>query len=422
MAIGGLVAYARGLPKTIGRWIAARFTVVLETGSNESQAYDYLLIWLSEQKAAAHVRRIMPKDAYRKKERFAFTPGTGVHFFVWQGHPIWVKRDVTQGTSAYGSGRQQTLAITTLGRSQKTARALMLDAVTVANEHYRRSPGVYVPTSGDWRQAIVAPERRLDSVILPEGVAESVVERIRSFQTSQQWYDDRCIPWRLSFCLHGLPGTGKTSLVCAVAHTLRMSIYSAVTSSIGGDATFAKLLADLPQNALLLLEDIDAAQQHRTKTKDEEKAAAMANEVTAEKIDGLTLAGLLNALDGVSTPSGLIMIYTTNHLDRLDPAMLRPGRMDVLVPFGVATAQQGRRMFAQFFVDGSDAVAFGDAISDLQVTTAEIQEHLMGHRYDPLGALASVGTIVARRPASDAGVVDIERKRHEHEHPKTASA
>jgi chaperone BCS1 len=78
----------------------------------------------------------------------------------------------------------------------------------------------------------------------------------------------------------------------------------------------------------------------------------------------VTLSGLLNALDGVAAQHGRIVVMTSNHPERLDPALVRPGRIDVKVELGHADDTQIATMFARFFPAASQAMtaAFVKAI------------------------------------------------------------
>ena len=113
----------------------------------------------------------------------------------------------------------------------------------------------------------------------------------------------------------------------------------------------------------MLLEDLDAAftqstmreQKEKEKDEDEEEDDSNGN---------VSLAGLLNALDGVGASEGRLLFATTNHIERLDPALKRPGRMDVQVHFGWATRWQAEGMFKRFF-EGKNCVLSGDEMGPL---------------------------------------------------------
>jgi len=106
---------------------------------------------------------------------------------------------------------------------------------------------------------------------------------------------------------------------------------------------------------------------------------------------GVTLSGLLNALDGVSSREGRVLFLTTNHLERLDPALIRPGRVDRKIELAYATPDQARRLFLWYFRDcglshaelAHEAEHFASQVPDGRISMAAIQEHLLRHRRAP---------------------------------------
>src|SRR5260370_20205053 len=136
------------------------------------------------------------------------------------------------------------------------------------------------------------------------------------------------------------------------------------------DNRINELLAKVPDRSILLLEDIDCAFIKRKRASGKE--------------GGLTFSGLLNALDGVASPEGRVIVMTTNHMERLDPALIRPGRADVKLYFGNATADQARRLFERFFADHARfAEDFAEQIEDRKHSMATLQDFLMLHRKNP---------------------------------------
>jgi chaperone BCS1 len=113
---------------------------------------------------------------------------------------------------------------------------------------------------------------------------------------------------------------------------------------------------------------------------------------------GVTLSGLLNALDGVSSREGRVLFLTTNHPGRLDPALIRPGRVDRKIELSHATADQARRMFLWFYRDCGLVDAALEELADRfaaqvprhKVCMAAIQEHLLRHRGEPEAAAHEV--------------------------------
>lgn len=137
------------------------------------------------------------------------------------------------------------------------------------------------------------------------------------------------------------------------------------------DSALSELLNDLPERCIALMEDIDAAFTHSLSNRggdsddspasSPEEAEAKEKEKEKEKSDNvsktqsrLSLSGLLNALDGVGAQEGRILFATTNHIDALDPALRRPGRMDWHIEFQLASQYQAGELFKRFYVPSSD--------------------------------------------------------------------
>lgn len=155
--------------------------------------------------------------------------------------------------------------------------------------------------------------------------ARGLIAEARDWKSGETWYRDRGLPWRRGWLLHGPPGTGKTALIRAVAEDLDLPVYSYDLASLKNEElreAWAEMLAEAP--CLALLEDVDAVFHGRTNV--------------AIKEGGLTFDCLLNCLDGVQRADGLLIAVTTNHPERLDPALgsadrtaTRPGRIDRVV-------------------------------------------------------------------------------------------
>ena len=120
--------------------------------------------------------------------------------------------------------------------------------------------------------------------------------------------------------------------------------------------------------AIIVMEDVDALfNQHREKTEH----------------TGLTFSGLLNAIDGVcDTGTGVIIIFTTNHLERLDPALRRKGRIDLIVHLGYVNEDMATRMFLKFYPGEKDCAAqFASNVKKFDnVSPSDLQHHFIINR------------------------------------------
>jgi SpoVK/Ycf46/Vps4 family AAA+-type ATPase len=247
----------------------------------------------------------------------------------------------------------------------------------------------------EWKTVGSKELRSFESVILKDGQKEHILKDIQTFRRREHWYSIRGIPYRRGYLLYGPPGTGKTSLVQSVASKVNMNVAIISLSGNMDDENFNVLLQEVPRNSILVMEDID-----HCVIKDPNSE----NDTSGAKI---SMSGLLNALDGVVAQEGSMVFMTCNDVSRLQPALLRPGRIDMKMELGYADKTQISKMFWRFMgeddieteEDEDDQVdkkkksavsnelmdladKFTDLIPDLQVTPAELQNFFIMNMMD----------------------------------------
>jgi chaperone BCS1 len=161
------------------------------------------------------------------------------------------------------------------------------------------------------------------------------------------------------------------------------------------DDSLNQLLLNVPAQTLVLLEDADAAFSNRRQV-----------DVDGYSGANVTYSGLLNALDGVASAEERIVFMTTNHIDRLDDALIRPGRVDMTVELGNATEWQMEQLWDRFYADrdptGEGKQRFMQRTKDTgligNVSTAAIQGLFLYNKGDVEGAIEMVDQLVALRP------------------------
>jgi chaperone BCS1 len=223
-------------------------------------------------------------------------------------------------------------------------------------------------------------ERPMDSVILRSGIKEMLLADIDDFLTQEQAYIDLGIPWHRGYLFYGPPGTGKTSIAQAIAAYRGTHAYYLNLNSIEDDKKLNELINGISgdeHGAVLILEDIDTVKaSHDRKRKDTNDAS------------GVSLNALLNVLDGVLTPNGLISIMTTNNRDALDPALIRPGRADKIVEITYVDDEQLGRLCQRFLGYPVDlpTVQYNDGPVKINITPAQVvgifKEHLNSDRHE----------------------------------------
>ena len=343
------------------------------------------------------------------KKALSYSPWDGTYFFLHQGRLFWL-RSAEQNV---GYHKEEILSISCLGRSPEPLRALLGHCRTEHLKVIQNKTTVFEVRNNRWRPAKARNIRPISTVIMNEEQKTAVLKDIANYldKQSQAWYSNRGIPYRKGYLLYGPPGTGKSSLSLSIAGHFGLDIYVLDISSITGEY-LGVLLADLPARCILLLEDVDAAEA--TKSREINTRRTDRSPRSSRSKEGLSLSELLNALDGVSSQEGRVLIMTTNHMEHLDPALIRPGRADIKVLLPDANRDIMTRIFCKVFkqLDGDIlepgeesldskvieglASDFADKIPEYAFSPAEIQSFLVDNRNSPFLSAKNVDDWMVR--------------------------
>ncbi|KIJ18559.1 hypothetical protein PAXINDRAFT_70788 [Paxillus involutus ATCC 200175] len=407
VVLGGTVETARRVSSSAWSHFVNSFFLTAHF-SEEDYPYDWLMLWLSRRPEWQRSREFETTTRTstpgfsgtrtadnsfgdeeeegdeegppgKVKTRVVFQPTFDTtHTIYYRGHWLRVRR--TKKTDGSGC---EVLSISVVARNNTILKQLVLQAKKEYEaEAIHRIQIYFADSHGSWRWTDSRHKRPMSSIVLNPGVKEMLLNDTRDFLKSEKashierhfkWYADRGIPFRRGYLLHGVPGSGKSSLIHAIAGELMLDIYVvSLSSSWISDSTLTTLMGRVPARCVVLLEDLDAAFT-RSVTRDkasngtpdsgnnsgEESTASEQPAVSSgrhrrhkdhvSEVNTLSLSGLLNALDGVAAAEGRILFATTNHLERLDPALSRPGRMDVWIEFKNASKWQAEALFRNFF-------------------------------------------------------------------------
>ncbi|CAK7327387.1 unnamed protein product [Dovyalis caffra] len=211
-----------------------------------------------------------------------------------------------------------------------------------------------------------------DTLAMDPGLKKEIMDDLDRFVRRKDFYLKVGKPWKRGYLLHGPPGTGKSSLIAAMANYLKFDIYDLELASLTSNSELRRLLASTTNRSILVIEDIDCSielqdRQNRGYNQGESQQ--------------LTLSGLLNFIDGLWSSCGdeRIIVFTTNYQDKLDPALLRPGRMDMHIHMSYCTPC-GFKILASNYLNVKNHSLFSEIdelIVEVEVTPAEVAEELM---------------------------------------------
>ncbi|CAL9729646.1 mitochondrial chaperone Bcs1p [Monosporozyma unispora] len=395
MILGSGLALARTGMIRLSRVIYRQMIVDLEIQSKD-KSYSWFLTWMGNypRRISKHLSvrtNYLKHDNGAISTKFSLVPGVGNHWLFYKGAIISIKRERSgRMIDLVNSSPYETVKLTTLYRDRHLFNEILEEAKTIALKSNEGKTVIYTSFGPEWRKfGQPKAKRALPSVVLDKGIKATIIDDVHEFMNNGKWYSDRGIPYRRGYLLYGPPGSGKTSFIQALAGELDYNICILNLSEQNlTDDRLNHLMNNMPERSVLLLEDIDAAFKSRKTTNGE---PGQTNYNTS-----VTFSGLLNALDGVTSSEETITFMTTNHPEKLDPAIMRPGRVDYKIFIGDATAYQAERMFMKFY-PGEKTICnqFVEKFRSLDtpVSTAQLQGLFIMNKDRPLDALKNIGTL-----------------------------
>lgn len=353
--LGGLVLgglhYLRTVPKIIGKWILYRTTVTTYF-TNQDDGYQYLRMWLDQIDFSSYNRRfhavLLGADydpiSNTSTPKFALTPYSGIYIFRHDRKLVMLQVTKNEPSADNGSFMFfETVKIIYIGRSLNFLTNSIIEPL---REQYRKEHqqqiSVWINQSeGFWRKGNIIEQRPLSTVVLQDQDQTEYIQRdIQSFIDNKDFYKQTGVPYHRGYLLTGPPGTGKTSLIYAIASEFGRDIFVLNLACLTDDKLTSLFQENILHNSIVVIEDIDTVFEGRNNVADTSGAKAKVNFST-----------LINCIDGFGAPSGLILMMTTNHPQHLDPALIRPGRVDQTIRLTYCNQYQISQLFERFYLN-----------------------------------------------------------------------
>lgn len=383
-----ILASMRKVPFYLFSFLKRKIVTTVDI-TDHDPSFFWLKQWLQEQSyvkekcnlltvntmTVATLETNIQQNDFEKVVSFSLAPG--LHLLKFKHNYILLK-SIRSTVQNMATKKAYNDTIVLMAFSRKIIMDLLNEARNITFPDHSNLITIYNNAySGAWSEPLIRDFRDINSIILNKQLKSDLISDLGEFLNSKDWYMDRGIPYQRGYLFYGPPGNGKTSLICALASYYKLAIYIVNINNISG-YTFLNLLSSVSARSLVIFEDIDCLFIDRENTNNKKNR------------DNISFSSFLNAIDGLCSPSGRILIATTNYPERLDAALMRPGRIDKKIEFPQANYDTARRLFLRFFPGKEkQASLFADQVKSqkYKYSMANLQEHLVINKNDPEKAL-----------------------------------
>ncbi|MFQ6662176.1 hypothetical protein Gotur_030074 [Gossypium turneri] len=254
-----------------------------------------------------------------------------------------------------------------------------------------RQRKLYTNNGSNWSHVVFEHPATFQTLAMEQDKKEEIMEDLVTFSQAEEFYSRIGRAWKRGYLLYGPPGTGKSTMIAAMANLLGYDIYDLELTAVKDNTELRKLLIETSSKSIIVIEDIDCSLdltgQRRPKKEKKDEAEEMKqhpmHKASKEeaKSSQVTLSGLLNFIDGLWSACGgeRLIVFTTNFVEKLDPALIRKGRMDKHIELSYC-GFEAFKVLAKNYQKLDSHKLFGriqDLLREVRITPADVAEHLM---------------------------------------------
>ncbi|KAL3723228.1 hypothetical protein ACJRO7_035414 [Eucalyptus globulus] len=244
------------------------------------------------------------------------------------------------------------------------------------------------PQDSMWIHAVFKHPATFETLAMHPDRKTEIMNDLTKFTESKEYYAKIGKAWKRGYLLYGPPGTGKSTMIAAMANFLKYDVYDLELTAVNDNTELRRLLIETSNKSIIVIEDIDCslnltAQRKKAEEQNNDKDDDPLKKMTRidKKSSKVTLSGLLNFIDGIWSACGgeRVIVFTTNHVNKLDPALIRRGRMDKHIEMSYCCFE-AFKVLAKNYLNVENHPLFetiSRLFSETHMTPADVAENLM---------------------------------------------